>query len=137
MDSLNEIKELLTQLPPREKLETLIELGKELAEFPEEDKTEENKVPGCISTAYLKVEVKDNKVNLSGYSDALTIRGYLAILIKSLSEMEINDFLNNAENKVKEFIQETKLQSSLTPSRANTLGNILKMMIDKVRKLKC
>jgi len=131
---IKEAQELLSALPAREQLEALIDYGKQLKEFSETEKKEENKVPGCVSTAYLTVEVKENKVYFSGYSDALTIKGYLAILINGFNGMNVKEFLSTAESIVKEFITKTKLQASLTPSRANTLGNIIAIMIKKVRQ---
>lgn len=132
---LAEAQELLSALPPQQQLETLIEYGKNLPPFPEEKKTEENKIPGCISMAYLTVRKENEKVYFEGYSDALTIKGYLALLIRSFSGMEKTKFITEAYTVVKIFLETTQLQQQLTPSRANTLGNILKMMVQRAEEL--
>tara|TARA_Y100000310_G_C20608644_1_gene776864 strand:+ start:758 stop:1171 length:414 start_codon:yes stop_codon:yes gene_type:complete len=133
MTNLQEAQELLVSLSPKEKLEVLIEFSKTLPTFPEEKKIEENKVPGCVSTAYLTVEIKKKRVYFQGYSDALTIKGFMALLINEFNGMKKEQFLQSAQSKVQQFITKTKLQASLVPSRANTIGNILQLMIRRVQ----
>ena len=134
MDNLQEIEEILASLPPKEKLEALIDYSKTLSDFPENKKTEENKVPGCVSTAYLTVEIKNNQIYFQGYSDALTVKGFMAILINGFNGMEKEKFLQQAQVIVQKFIERTQLQASLTPSRANTIGNIIQVMLRRVNK---
>ena len=58
----------------------LVELSRQVPEFPEEFKTPENKITSCVSSAYLKTFVENNKVSIIVDSDAHFVRGLLFVL---------------------------------------------------------
>ena len=109
---------------PKRKYEYILWLGKKL-EVPNNNiLIPENKVKGCVSEVFVKGTIKEGKLFLEGYSDALITKGLLAFLISGLNDLtpiqvvKIND----------KFIEETGLRSSLTPSRSNGFLNILLKM---------
>jgi len=53
-----------------ERYEYVIDLGKALPEYPEEWRTEDNKIKGCQSQVWLNMELKDGKIDIDGDSDA-------------------------------------------------------------------
>ena len=56
-----------------DKYEYLIELGKNLGDFPEEKKTEDRLIKGCQSRVWLDCEVKDGRLFFTADSDAIII----------------------------------------------------------------
>ena len=110
---------------PKQRYEQLILYGKKLADFPDTLKTSSNKVQGCVSQVFVVAELDENEhVVFSGDSDALISKGFLGLLsicMSGLTQKEI-------ELLTPDFIKETGLVASLTPSRANGFYNVFKKM---------
>ncbi len=109
---------------PKQKYEQLLWYAKKLAPMPEEGKTEENKVSGCVSQVYITSKLDGDKVFYQGDSDAQLVKGLVAFLIEGLSGLTPMEIITLTPD----FIEETGLQVSLTPSRANGFINIFKKM---------
>ncbi|MDY6937109.1 MAG: SufE family protein [Cyanobacteriota bacterium] len=112
---------------PKRRYEQLLHLAKRLTDFPEEEKIPENKVPGCVSQVYIIAKLDDEKVEFQGDSDAQLTKGLVAFLIEGLNGLTAAEILELAPD----FIQETGLSQSLTPSRANGFYNIFNTMKKK------
>lgn len=113
--------------------EQLLTLAQKLPEFPADAKISDNKVPGCVSQVYVIANLDDfGKVQFQGDSDSQLTKGLVALLIQGLNGLSIPEI----ENVTPDFIQETGLQGSLTPSRANGFYNIFKTMQQKAIKTK-
>ena len=95
--------------------------------MPESAKTEENKVKGCVSQVYITASLKDGKVHYEGDSDAQLVRGLVAFLIEGLNDLPPAEIAQVEPD----FIEDTGLKVSLTPSRANGFFNIFQMMKKK------
>ncbi|MBE9076988.1 SufE family protein [Romeria aff. gracilis LEGE 07310] len=113
---------------PKRRYEQLLWYAKRLDDFPTAEKTPENKVPGCVSQVYITAALTDGKVDFQGDSDALITKGLVALLIDALSDLTPAEVVRLSPD----FIQETQLDVSLTPSRANGFYNIFKTMQKKV-----
>jgi len=113
---------------PKRRYEQLLWYAKKLDAFPSEGKLPENKVPGCVSQVYITASLEDGKVAFQGDSDAQITKGLLAMLIEALGGLSPADVLELTPD----FIKETQLDVSLTPSRANGFYNIFKTMQKKV-----
>ena len=113
---------------PKRRYEQLLWYAKKLESFPSEGKLPENKVPGCVSQVYITASLEDGKVAFQGDSDAQITKGLLAMLIAALGGLSPADVLELTPD----FIKETQLDVSLTPSRANGFYNIFKTMQKKV-----
>lgn len=109
---------------PKQKYEQLLWYAKKLAPIAEEAKTEENKVSGCVSQVYITSKLKEDKVFYTGDSDAQLVKGLVAFLIEGLNGLTPTEIITLTPD----FIEETGLQVSLTPSRANGFINIFKKM---------
>lgn len=59
----------------------LIDLGKQLPVFAQDKKSDEIRVRGCQSDAWLLVENKDGVIEISGDADALITKGMIALLV--------------------------------------------------------
>lgn len=112
---------------PKRRYEQLLWYAKKLEDFPQEGKTSENKVPGCVSQVYITADIEDGKVAYKGDSDAQITKGLLAMLITALNGLTPTEIVQLTPD----FIKETQLDVSLTPSRANGFYNIFKMMQKK------
>jgi len=112
---------------PKRRYEQLLWYAKKLEPLPAEDKTAENKVPGCVSQVYVTAQLNDGKVSFQGDSDAQITKGLLAMLIIALEGLSPKEIVQLTPD----FIKETQLDVSLTPSRANGFYNIFKTMQKK------
>ena len=117
---------------PRRRYEQLLWYAKRLESFPEAAKTPENKVKGCVSQVYIIADTDDEgHVSFQGDSDAQITKGLVALLIEGLKGLPAQDIVQLQPD----FIKETQLDVSLTPSRANGFYNIFKMMQQKALAL--
>ena len=105
-------------------------LGKKLKEPDRQFLVPENKVNGCVSEVFVKARIKNGKLYWEGYSDALITKGLLAFLIDGLSDLTPMEVININKN----FIEETGLKASLTPSRSNGFLNILLKMQSQAKQ---
>jgi len=117
----NIVKKLKSTNDPKRKYEYILWLGKKLPSPNNEILIPKNKVKGCVSEVYVKGTLKQGKIYWQGFSDALITRGLLSFLISGLNELSPLEILNLSNN----FIEDTGLKKSLTPSRSNGFLNIL------------
>jgi len=116
---------------PKRRYEQLLWLAKKLDAFPEAAKIEDNKVKGCVSQVYVIASLEDGKMQYLGDSDAQITKGLVAFLIRGMNGLTPQEVTNLSPD----FIKETQLDVSLTPSRANGFYNIFKMMQAKAASL--
>ncbi len=112
---------------PKQKYEQLLWYAKKLPEMPESAKTADNKVRGCVSQVYITASLQDGKVCYQGDSDAQLVKGLVAFLIEGLNNLPPEEIIQVEPD----FIEDTGLKVSLTPSRANGFFNIFQMMKKK------
>lgn len=107
-----------------DKYQMLIDLGNELQPLDAKYKTEDNLIDGCQSRVWLQADMKDGLLYFSAESDALIVKGIIALLIRVLSghtPQEIAD----ADLY---FIDRIGLRDHLSPTRSNGLLAMLKQM---------
>ena len=126
-DVLNTMKEL-EEIDINEVYKFIIEEGNNLPKIDEKDMVEKNQVKGCLSKVYISSEMKDNKIYFNGYADSQIVKGILSIFIKALNGLNAKDIVNNSEICINDFLQKSKIKSSLTTYRSNTFGNIYCMI---------
>lgn len=112
---------------PKKRYEQLLWYAKKLEPMPDTGKTPENKVQGCTSQVYITADLKDGKIWYQGDSDAQLVKGLVALLIQGLNGLPPEEILAVTPD----FIKETGLEVSLTPSRANGFYNIFNLMKKK------
>ncbi|QOV23653.1 SufE family protein [Anabaenopsis elenkinii] len=117
---------------PKRRYEQLIWYGQKLTDFPETGKVPENKVPGCVSQVYITAALDDGKVVYQGDSDSQLTKGLVGLLVEGLNGLTPTEIVQLTPD----FIQETGLNVSLTPSRANGFYNIFKTMQKKALECK-
>jgi cysteine desulfuration protein SufE len=108
----------------QEKYQHIIAIGKKLPSFPLELQTEENKVRGCQSNVWLVSSFNEGKIFLQGDSDALIVKGLVALVLRVLSGKTPDEILNTQLS----FIERLGMQSNLSPTRNNGLAAMIKQI---------
>jgi cysteine desulfuration protein SufE len=107
-----------------DRYQVLIDLGNELAPLDEKHKTDQNLIEGCQSRVWLQADYIDGKVVFQAESDALIVKGIIALLVKTLSGHTPDEILN-AELY---FIDRIGLKEHLSPTRSNGLLSMVKQI---------
>lgn len=102
----------------------LIDLGNELDALPEEKKTEQNLIDGCQSKVWIDAQMEGNKLLFKGDSDAILVKGIVALLIKVMSGHTPQEILDTDLY----FIEQIGLREHLSPTRSNGLVAMVKQM---------
>ena len=102
----------------------LIDYGNHLEPFPQEKKTDENLIPGCQSKLWFFIEMQDGRIIYHGESDAILVKGLVALLIKVLSNHTAQEIVDADIY----FLDAIDLKNHLSPSRSNGLLSMLKQM---------
>ncbi len=123
MTTLTEALETLTLLPDWENRYTyLIELARKLPAMPEAEKTEATLVPGCTSRVWLVVGWNDDKTDIHLDSDALIVRGLMALVhlaYNGKTREEISSI------NLPQLVAPTNLLQHLSPNRRNGFASVL------------
>ena len=90
----------------------------------EKYKTEQNLIEGCQSRVWLQADEVDGKVIFKAESDALIVKGIIALLMKVLSGHTPDEILNADLY----FIDKIGLKEHLSPTRSNGLLSMVKQM---------
>ena len=65
-----------------DKYQMLIDLGNELEPLDDKYKTEQNLIDGCQSRVWVQCDVVDGHLEFTAESDALIVKGIIALLIR-------------------------------------------------------
>jgi cysteine desulfuration protein SufE len=108
----------------------VIELGRELAPMPEQDRSASNKVQGCASQVWLASTLSRGsdgvRLFFSGDSDAHIVRGLVAILLALVSGKRPDEVI--AADPIGLF-EQLGLREHLTPQRSNGFRS----MVERIR----
>ena len=107
-----------------DKYQLLIDLGNEQEPLDEKYKTESNLIDGCQSRVWLQADYEDGIVRFTAESDALIVKGIVALLIRVLSGHTPQEILDADLY----FIDEIGLKEHLSPTRSNGLLAMVKQM---------
>ena len=108
----------------------IIDLGKDLPSFSEEDKLPKWLVKGCQSRLWLKPEQNEQGILIfTGDSEALISKGLLALIIAFYSHQKPGDIL---KSELK-FVETLKLSQHLTPNRTNGLYALVRQILTYAR----
>ena len=114
-----------------DKYEYLIELGKALEAYPEEEKTEEKLIKGCQSRVWLDYELKDGKLFFRADSDAIITKGIISLLISVYSGRAPEEIANDDFA----FVDQIGLRENLSPTRANGLVSMIETIKGAAKEL--
>ncbi|MFL1403828.1 SufE family protein [Marinobacter sp. M1N3S26] len=108
----------------------IIDLGKQLPDFPDEERVEDNYVHGCQSQVWLihHFDEDSGRLYLMIDSDAMIVRGLAAIILVALNGKPPRDLLTT---DVDELFEQLDLFRHISPTR----GNGLRAMVGKIRDI--
>ena len=107
-----------------DKYQLLIDLGNEQEPLAPKYKNDQNLIDGCQSRVWLQADLVDGKVEFQAESDALIVKGIIALLIKVVSGHTPDEILENDLY----FIEAIGLKEHLSPTRSNGLLAMVKQM---------
>lgn len=109
-----------------ERYQLLVDYGRELMKhpMPEADKTDQNKIDGCQSTVWFTASLQDGKIHYQGDSDAILVKGIVALLLRVLNDHTPKEILDADLY----FIDKIGLREHLSPTRSNGVAAMLKQM---------
>ena len=108
-----------------DKYQLLIDLGNEQEPLADKYKTEQNMIDGCQSRVWLQADLTPTGViHFSAESDALIVKGIVALLIRVLSDHTPQEILDADLY----FIEQIGLKEHLSPTRSNGLLAMVKQM---------
>lgn len=112
----------------------VIELGKQLPDLPESEKTAEHKVQGCASQVWLVSETGeggDPAMIFRGDSDAHIVRGLVAIVLAVYSGHKASEV---ASTDAIDIFNRIGLVEHLSSQRANGLRSMVKRIRDEASR---
>lgn len=106
----------------------IIDLGRQLPAFPDDERIEKNYVHGCQSQVWLihHYDEASGKLYLLMDSDAMIVRGLAAIVLVALNGKSPRDLL---ATDIDELFEQLDLFKHMSPTR----GNGLRSMVGKIR----
>lgn len=107
-----------------DKYQLLIDLGNEQEPLDDKYKTESNLIDGCQSRVWLQADYVDGKIVFTAESDALIVKGIIALLIRVLSGYTPQEILDTDLY----FIDKIGLKDHLSPTRSNGLLAMVKQI---------
>ena len=109
-----------------DRYELITEYARELKKnpMPEADKTDSNLIDGCQSKVWFTAQMKDGILYFNGDSDAMLVKGIVALLLQVLSGHTPQEILKADLY----FIERIGLQEHLSPTRSNGIVAMLKQL---------
>ena len=129
--TIDEIYEEFDGLDWEDRCDYLIDLGFDLPEFPDSEKTEQNRVHGCQSNVWMVLDRRDgNTVRIKADSDAMIVRGLIAVLLALYSGKSAERILAIDARQV---FNRLGMDRHLSPARRNGLNGMVKRIREFAR----
>ena len=100
-----------------DRYQLLIDLGSSQPKLDDKYKTEQNLIDGCQSRVWLQADMKDGLLHFQAESDALIVKGIVALLVRVLSDHTHQEILVADLY----FIESIGLREHRSPTRSNGL----------------
>ncbi len=107
-----------------DRYQLLIDLGNEQPPLDDQYKTESNLIDGCQSRVWLQADYSDGRIQFTAESDALIVKGIVALLIRVFNNRTPQEILDADLY----FIDRIGLRDHLSPTRSNGLLAMVKQM---------
>lgn len=107
-----------------DKYALIIEQGNNLQPIDEKYKIPENLIQGCQSRVWLQTDYRDGKLCFQAESDAVIVKGLLALVLRVFNERTPDEILQTELR----FLKEIGLTEHLSPTRANGLLAVIKQI---------
>lgn len=113
-----------------ERYQYLIDLGRKLPPFPEEWKTEENRLQGCQSMVWIVAEGNADELAFKAVSDSSIVSGLVYLALRVYSGRSAGEILATTPD----YIADIGLAKHLSPTRSNGLAALLQFIQDTARR---
>ena len=105
----------------------VIDMGKAMPNMPEVLKVATSKVDGCASQVWLHLKTDDDVLTFVGESDAIIVRGLIAILITLYSGLRLEEV-----SKIDPLVELGRL--GLNEHLSSQRSNGLRAMVERIRE---
>ena len=102
----------------------LIHYGKTLEPLAQEEKSDDNLVPGCLSKVWLHHKHEDDTIKFKADSDAAITKGIIGVLVFVYSGSKPKEIINFGPD----FLQDIGINDHLSMNRRNGLANMCKII---------
>jgi|TARA_R110002020_G_scaffold86363_23_gene212849 cysteine desulfuration protein SufE len=113
-----------------ERYQYLIDLGRKLPPFPEEWKTEDNRLQGCQSMVWIVPEGDAKDLRFKAVSDSSIVSGLIYLALRVYSGRSAEEILATTPD----YIADIGLAKHLSPTRSNGLAALLQFIQDTARR---
>ena len=113
-----------------ERYQYLIDLGRKLPPFPEEWKTEDNRLQGCQSMVWIVPEGDAKDLRFKAISDWSIVSGLIYLALRVYSGRSAEEILATTPD----YIADIGLAKHLSPTRSNGLAALLQFIQDTARR---
>lgn len=114
-----------------DRLVHLIDLAKKKTSLPEELRTDDRLVDGCMSRIWVDVGLQEDLVQVYYDSDALITKGITSVVSDCFSDIP----LETAKAITKEDFEKLGIKELLSQQRRNGLGNLIKTIQMRIHTL--
>lgn len=112
LDDLNLIEDA------QERLTIVVDRARKLAPLPETQRTDEYRVPGCVSQVWLVSELSDGRCHFHCDADGPLVKGLVALVCEFYSDTAPADIIADDADPLAEL----RLLANLSPTRRNGLA---------------
>lgn len=107
-----------------DKYALLIDMGNSLEPLDEQYKVPQNIIEGCQSRVWLHAEMDQDSIIFKGESDAILVKGIVALLLQVYSGRTPDEILTTELY----FVDKIGLKEHLSPTRSNGLVAMIKQI---------
>ncbi|OLO05518.1 MULTISPECIES: SufE family protein [Salinicola] len=108
----------------------IIDMGRQLPDYPEADKAAAYKIEGCQSNVWLRSTQEAGRLRFQATSDAAIVSGLIAILMRIYDDREPREILEGEP----QFLTELGLDQHLSPTRSNGLHAMIERIYGIARE---
>lgn len=102
----------------------IMELGGNLEDFPDSERTEENTIKGCQSKVWLIAEEKDGKVHFQADSNTDITKGLISLLLRVLNYRSPEEIISAKLD----FVEKIGMGSIIGSQRSNGFASMIKQI---------
>jgi cysteine desulfuration protein SufE len=113
-----------------ERYQYLIDLGRKLPPFPEEEKIEEKRLLGCQSKVWILVDGDASRLDFRAISDSSIVSGLVYLALRVYSGRSAAEILATTPD----YVTEIGLGKHLSPTRSSGMEAVLAFIQDAARK---
>ena len=106
---------------PKERLSVVVDRARRLAPLPESERTEQNRVRGCVSIVWLLGEIRDDRCHFRCDADSPLVKGLVALLCDFFSGATPTEISSSNADPLTAL----DLTRNLSPTRQNGLASAL------------